>query len=566
MAMENKALAIYSEVSRDVAEYHLRSGDTDAEKAAIIEDLAGRSENELIEYLDQIVAELGASNSSEVKKAVCHAVQNAGESALPYCQDIAYLLDDSDAEVKYAACMSLAVMGPWAASGTMVSVQKLLDDQSEVVRCGACAAIGAFGADDCAQKLADMLGDKSPEVQGAACVALGRLGEAGSGCASEVAAKIGEPRSRLQAIYALGLMGDDGKKHCDKIVECLEDDDDEIRLAAAQQCGQMAAEVKDNGGAWGSLTGMLGHSEGKVRCAAALALGYMGEPAADQCDALKELLEDDFGESGINSLTAGGCRSRMPPSTRKAKCAAAAALGLICQAGADVSVDDYASEVANLLNDEDWEARMVGCEALAMMGEKAKDQATRVSAIFDDERYAVRARAAHACGKLKDADSAAGLADLIADNCPSVREEAMLALAELGDDGSEYIEKVFEKVNDFSPTVRAAAITALGRFGEKGQFYAGAVAQKLTGYEAPFVRAAALEALGNMEEHGAAFAEVVGEYLQDQIPSVRAAAVSAIAKMGTEAEAFQDAVRALKDDPSPEVKKAADEAADALGL
>eukprot|EP00418_Pyrodinium_bahamense_P035430 CAMPEP_0179157604 /NCGR_PEP_ID=MMETSP0796-20121207/76874_1 /TAXON_ID=73915 /ORGANISM="Pyrodinium bahamense, Strain pbaha01" /LENGTH=139 /DNA_ID=CAMNT_0020859237 /DNA_START=26 /DNA_END=442 /DNA_ORIENTATION=+ len=138
MSMENKALTIYSEVGRDEATYALVQGDTVEQKAAIIEELANRPEGELLEYLDQIVDMLRTNASSEVKRAVCQAVQNAGEGALMYCQDIAVLLDDPDPEVKYSACMSLALMGPFAA-GSRSAVERLLDDQSEVVRCGACS-------------------------------------------------------------------------------------------------------------------------------------------------------------------------------------------------------------------------------------------------------------------------------------------------------------------------------------------------------------------------------------------------------------------------------------------
>jgi len=552
-------MQIYNEVGREEASYHMAQASTDEEKAALLAELANRPESELLEYLDQVVDMLRMSTSSDVKKAVCQAVSNAGSSGIAYCQDIAYLLQDPDPEVKYTACITLAVQGPMA-SIAQPSVENLLGDQSDAVRCGACAALGAFEARESIAKLKALLTDKSPEVQGAACMALGKLGEAGAQSASDVAEKLDEPRSRLQALYALGSMGEEGSKFSEKVIDCITDDDAEVRLAAAQQAGQMAAAVKDSGTAWGKLSGLTANSDGYVRCAAALAVGYMGEHGADLCDSLKDLLSDDFADAGVNALTVGGCRSRMPPSTRKAKCAGAAGLGLVAQSGAEVAVDVYASEVASLLNDEDWEVRMVACESLAMMGEKAKDQATKLSAIFDDEKYAVRAKAAHACGKLKDADVASGLADLIADSCPSVVEEAMLALAELGDDGAEYIEKIFEKINAYSPTVRAAAITSLGKIGEKGHFYAGAVAQRLMEYEAPFVRVAAIEALGNMEDHGAVYAEVVADFLQDQLPQVRAAAAASLGKMGPEGEAFAPDIKALTNDPVGEVQKAAGQA------
>jgi len=246
-----------------------------------------------------------------------------------------------------------------------------------------------------------------------------------------------------------------------------------------------------------------------------------------------DLLDDDYSDPAASALVVGGCRSKLPASMRKPKCAAAAAIGLICEnAGESIEVDQYASEVSRLLNDEDWEVRLAGCDSLALMGERGKEQAAKLATLFDDEKFAVRARAAYACGKLKDPDVASGIADLIGDSSPSVREEAMLALAELGDEGSEYIEKVFEKMTDFSPTVRAASVAALGKMGEKGQLYAGAIAHMLLDYEAPVVTIAAIEALGNMEDHGAAYAEAIQPYLHEELPQTRQAASEALTKLG----------------------------------
>merc|ERR1712039_822061 len=141
-----------------------------------------------------------------------------------------------------------------------------------------------------------------------------------------------------------------------------------------------------------------------------------------------------------------------------------------------------------------------------------------------------------------------------------VKEEALIALGALGDEGAEFIEKVFEKVLDYNPAVRGAACKALGMMGEKGMYYAGVVAQRLLEQEAPIVKIAALEALGEMQDHGAVYAEVVADYLQDPIPQVRAAAAAALGKMGTEAEPFVGSLQALTNDMNEAVQKSVTEA------
>jgi HEAT repeat protein len=558
------SMEIYNEISRETAAQALAASNEEEQVAAIYE-LGQRSEAEVAEYLDYIVSMVNQQSSSAIKTAVCSAIRNGGSCGSAYVQTVAMLLSDQDGDVKYEACMTLAAMGA-VASGHSSQVSGMLEDQKDLVRFGACTALGSMGAGLTCSKVAKLLEDKSPEVQGAACMALGKFGGDGKKFAEKVASKLGEQRTRLQAIYALGSMEEAGSAYCNKVAECLEDEDSDIRMAAAQTLGTMADAVKGNAGAMAKVTALLSADDGKAKTAASLAMGYLGAAAAGSCDALKDLLTDDFAEPAANALTVGGCRARLPPACRKTKCAAACALGMIVQSGADVAVEDIAGAVGDLVNDEDWETRLAACEALAMMGDKAKEQASKISTIFDDDKYAVRARAAYACGKLGDPDVASSIADLLVDSSPSVKEEACLALGALGEDGAEFIEKVFEKVLDFNPAVRGAACKALAMMGEKGMYYAGVVAQRLLEPEAPIVKIAALEALGEMQDHGAVYAEVVADFLQDPIPQVRAAAAASLGKMGTEAEPFIGTLKALGNDMSEEVAKSAAEAVSNLGV
>jgi HEAT repeat protein len=559
------SMEIYSEISREQAAAAL-AGSSEQDQVAAIYELSQRSEAEVAEYLDYIVSMMNQQSSADVKTAVCSAIRNGGSSASVYVQTVASLLGDASGDVKYEACMTLASMGP-PASGYSSQVAALLEDQKDVVRFAACTALGGIEATETCSKVAKLLDDKSPEVVGAACLALGKFGSDGKKFAEKVASKLGEQRTCLQAIYALGSMDDDGAKYCEKVAECLEDEDSDIRLAAAQTLGSMADAVSTSGAASAKVAALLSADDGKVKNAAILTAGYMGAKAADKCETLLELLADDFSEPAANALTVGGCRSRLPPACRKTNCAAACALGMIVQSGAEVDIDPIVNSVSDLIYNDDWETRLAACEALAMMGDKAKEAGTKISSIFDDDKYAVRARAAYAAGKIGDADVASGLSDLLADSSPSVKEEALLALGALGEEGAEFIEKVFEKVLDYNPAVRGAACKSLGMMGEKGMYYAGVVAQRLLEPEAPIVKIAAIEALGDMQDHGAVYAEVVADYLQDPLPQVRAAAALSLGKMGTEAEPYTGSIKALMNsDMSEEVQKSAAEAMSTLGV
>lgn len=212
------------------------------------------------------------------------------------------------------------------AIGSKDRIRLLLQDPSEAVRFGACSALGGLEAEDCVEDLRQTLNDASPEVQGAACLALAKVGAAGAAFAPAVAQKLADPRSRLNALKALGLMGLAGGKHCSDVVECLCDDDGETRTLAASIVGRMSEYVKDTPTALNRILDIVRDEDGRKRIAATLALGYMGRAAALHKELIQDGLFDDFEEEAENALTQGGCRRRLPPSCRKSKCAAAAAL------------------------------------------------------------------------------------------------------------------------------------------------------------------------------------------------------------------------------------------------
>ncbi|CAE7811240.1 bcas2 [Symbiodinium sp. KB8] len=507
---------------------------TDEQKALAISDLAAKGEAVVVSHLDYIVSELQRSPGKEMKQAICKAVIAAGPAAAAFYHEIANLISDNNPEVRYWGCLAVGTMGS-SASGAKRQIRSLLQDSSEAVRFGACSALGGMKAEDCMEDLKEKLADPSPEVQGAACLALGRMGVAGTKYADMIVPKLSEPRSRSDALKALALMGPEGSKYCEKVVECLCDEDAETRTLAASVVGKMSDYVKDTPAAMNRILDLAKDEDGRKRLAAVLALGYMGRDAASHKGLLQDCLMDEFEEDAENALTQGGCRARLPPSCRKAKCAAAAALARIASQEQGYGWESTAADVARLLSSDDWEVRLCALECLTALGRRARESTDKVVGQLSDEKYIIRAKAATALSRIGELESIGlnKLSDLLKDTCPAVKSAAALALAELGDDGAEYCNKVFDLLTDISADVRAAAVTALSKMSDKGRYFTTVIAQRLkTEGEDPKVRVAAMEALSALEERSMNFLDLIKQHQRDEVPSVREAANKCLGRLG----------------------------------
>jgi len=507
---------------------------TDEQKALAISDLAAKGEALVVSHLDYIVSELQRSPSSEMKQAICKAVIAAGPAATAFYHEIATLISDNNPEVRYWGCLAVGTMGS-SASGAKRQIRSLLQDSSEAVRFGACSALGGMKAEDCMEDLKEKLADPSPEVQGAACLALGRMGVAGTKYAEMIVPKLSEPRSRSDALKALALMGPEGSKYCEKVVECLCDEDAETRALAASVVGKMSEYVKDTPAAMNRILDLAKDEDGRKRLAAVLALGYMGRDAASHKGLIQDCLLDEFEEDAENALTQGGCRGRLPPSCRKAKCAAAAALARIASQEQGYGWESTAADVARLLSSDDWEVRLCALECLTALGRRARENTDKVVGQLSDEKYIIRAKAATALSRIGELESIGlnKLSELLKDTCPAVKSAAALALAELGDDGAEYCNKVFDLLTDISADVRASAVTALSKMSDKGRYFTTVIAQRLkTEGEDPKVRVAAMEALSALEERSLNFLDLIKQHQRDEVPSVREAANKCLGRLG----------------------------------
>mmetsp|Transcript_27330 Transcript_27330/g.63722 ORF Transcript_27330/g.63722 Transcript_27330/m.63722 type:complete len:583 (+) Transcript_27330:110-1858(+) len=515
----------------------------------------GTDAQDVAMYMKQIVAELDFGNpSKDMKIGVLSALKASGPEATgtylhPY---IERLLSDQEAQVRYEACTTVTAAGPFAQSAAP-SVARLLDDSSDMVRCGACSALAALKLQGFDNQVAKLVDSGSPEVQGAACLALAQMGGAALK-AQDLVKKLAEPRSRLHAVRSLGLLGSAAVNQMDTVLDLLRDESDDVREAAAAASGAIW-QSSPSRPQLGKVSSALSHQDGRFRIAACTTLTSMGADAVLQCkEELQALLEDDFEMPACTALTLGGARTPQPPTARKLRCAAAAALGTLGSA----CPRETAELVRRLLEQDDWETKACGCDALAAMREAAQSQSGFIVDVLMDDAAPVRAKAAAAIAAVGDTSFASNVATLLSDKVPTVRAAALRALGDMSERGEEYADKVFERLADSSVSVRVAAVEALAAMPRRGQFYAGMLAQRLKAEdEAPAVVAAAASGLGRMAERGAAYAEDVAFCLDSPHASVRSAAATSLGQMGEDARPYLAKLQQLQQDVQDSVRIAA---------
>lgn len=388
-----------------------------------------------------------------------------------------------------------------------------------------------------ADAVAAKLADNSHEVVNGACWALAAQGEAGKRFSDSIIPKLKDPKTRYNAVCALSSLGVVDDDFIKSTIGCLSDSDVGTRVAAISALRKSAKLYAD----CSEVSKLLKGTDVGIRCAACLALGGMGhQKSAGQ---ISDLLKDTAEDSSWLASAMGGASSRPPAQVRKLRCAAIAALGMLRE-------QSYASRIVDLTTDSDWEVRACAVEALGNMGDAGLDRAGKLASCLDDDTFPVRARACEALGKLDASQQVDRLADMLNDNSPAVRIEALKAIAAMSDSSQKYLAEVAEHLSDPMNSVKGAAARALAKMGESAFAYASAIAGFLVDKD-PFLRLAALDALPKMGNYGTAFAEDISLLLEDPEGPVRALAVEAIGDMNI--QTYSLGIRALADDPDKNV-------------
>jgi len=218
-----------------------------------------------------------------------------------------------------------------------------------------------------------------------------------------------------------------------------------------------------------------------------------------------------------------------------------------------------------MLEEEDWEVRSCGLDALLQIGEKSNLDGAKVAPLLEDEVYLIRAKACDVLGVLKASECVDQIVDLFEDNHASVRTSALVAAGAAGIDlGEEIAPKIYKFLNDENVSVRASAAEALGQLGDVGKCYAGVLAEILQTDSDYNVRCAILGALAKFGPYGGAFLDEITDCLNDPDPPVRVAALNALGQLGEEALECGPVIESCISDGNMEVANAAREALAAI--
>jgi len=504
-------------------------------------------------YHEQAAAMLNDTDAS-VQVAAINALSHMGKLGAQYSDAIVLKLRETGPEdVKKAALQALGCFGEHASSQAKV-VEQYLDNENLDLVVEACIALGSMKVSSAAGKVAAKLKDSDVEVVIGACIGLGCM-------EAEIEALGGmlessEPRVRAASLSAMPKAS--AEKYLGKACALLADADVYVRINAMNLIGGQGDAAADYAPEIGKL---LGSSEVGVRVAAAAALGGMGAKAESQIEALEGLLTDTEEDTASLMMSIAGVQGRVAATLRKPACAAAAALGNIGE-----PATKSAANVAELLGSVDYEVKISGITALGKMGEAGAKFEDQLVYLLEDPHPMVVGAACTAIGSIAkstnkpSSTAACKMAELVKHAHPAVKGASLGGLGCMGEEAATFLEDFVKCFDDNVGYVRAQAIVAIIACGEVGQMYVAEICRLMFDDDVR-VRVAAVKALPQMGERGAAFAEEVNALLEDPMAEVRVASIKAFASFGGEALAevmpFMKQLAEL--DPHAEVRAAARE-------
>lgn len=449
---------------------------------------------------------------------------------------------DDELTVREAAVHSLSALG--------ISIEKVSPDLSSSnwqVRAAAVMTLARLGDPNAVPLIIASLKDRDARVRSEAARTLGVFGTASATDALIDALHDQSADVRVEATFSLGMMKD--SRALAPLTSLLTDLDPRVSLAAAESL----ARLKDPRGTR-VLIDSLSSTDWRVRSRATQvlsrvaregsleqAVGPLAAALADKDPVVRYYAAEaltGIGARAVPALLEGLRAHRESDRDRAAR--------VLWRIGAP-AVDP----LLIVLQDKGStpETRAASARTLGMIGDRRAIKGLAV--VLKDERYFVRQQAAIALGQMGDA-AVSLLLEMANSPAPTTREAAIEALGITNT--SRAVDRVIEALSDSNPNIRSAAVRALGESSSKG-----AVPQLLALLrdESSALRvqaAASLARLGPIAITGLITA------LRDGKASVRQLAASALGDIGS-----KDAVAPLIDLVSSDQSGARPEAIEALG-
>jgi len=275
----------------------------------------------------------------------------------------------------------------------------------------------------------------------AACLALATIANAADDDVQKLAADVASDNKEvcLCAIDDLGKLGAKAKSAVPALVKAVCCDDSETCWHAARALGAIGPDAED---AVPELVSALGHDDPNVRAYAAFALGRIGN---DSKEVVKALIDKAFDEE---------------LAVRRACMRAILAL--------DPPVEDTRPTVLQILEEGDSKIIMPALHTLAEEG-RGKDGAEvvkRLSGMLEHEKGCYWACLVLAEIGEKAAAAVPDLGDVLDNEDPLVRLQALITLGEIGSASGSQLPKILELYNvDEFKGARYAAAFALSKIG-----------------------------------------------------------------------------------------------------
>lgn len=445
-------------------------------------------------------------------------------------------------EVRAAAVTALGLIADHTAAEALFLAAR---DNEATVREAAVRSLSALGIS--VEKVSPDLSSSNWQVRAAAVTTLARLGDRSAVPMIIFALRDSDSRVRSEAARTLGALGD--PRATDALTGALSDQSADVRIEVTFALGR----IKDSR-AVGPLTSLLSDRDPRVSLAAAESLARLHDPRATRVL--------------IDSLSSADWRVR------------SRATQVLARVAGEGSLDQAIGPLAAALADKDPVVRYYAAEALAGIGAKAvpalieglrshrdsdRDRAARVlwrigapavdplMAVLQDRSSTpeIRAASARTLGMIGDKRSIKGLALLLKDDRYFVRQQAALALGQMGEPA---VDLLLEMASSSTPATREAAIEALGSTSSTRAV--NRVIESLSDSN-PNVRSAAVRALGESSSERAV--PHLMALLRDDSSALRAQAAASLARLGQ--VALPSLISALKDS-RPSIRQLA---ASALG-
>ena len=175
---------------------------------------------------------------------------------------------------------------------------------------------------------------------------------------------------------------------------------------------------------------------------------------------------------------------------------------------------------------------------------------------LQDERWAVRGRAATALGQVGQAskDTVPPLLIALQDTHPFVRQSAIAALGWLNDASENVVTALLNHLDDKESSVRHSAATALGRLGNVSENVVTALLNHLQNGNRN-ARLSAIAALGRLGNQSKKVAMILLNHLQHSNREERRSVISALGRLGNVSEKVVTALLNLLKDNAGDVRQ-----------